>query len=113
VRRCGTGEAAGAQEHDCDAQLGGTAGGRAADSGGHAPMARIACGGTRLLHPRFELFHTGEWFASLESFKHPPAGDQGGARTRLTQRLSLEATVIWNDDSTPAETASARTWSTC
>jgi hypothetical protein len=57
----------------------------------------------RRINPRLELFHTGEWFPSLESFKDHLVQIQGGARTRLTQRLSLEGKVIWDYDTTPAE----------
>jgi hypothetical protein len=64
---------------------------------------RIFWDALRRVNPRLELFHTGEWFPSLESFKDHLVEIQGGARTRLTRRLSLEGKVIWDYDTTPAE----------
>jgi putative salt-induced outer membrane protein YdiY len=65
--------------------------------------ARVFWDALRRVNPRLELFHTGEWFPSLESFKDHLVEIQAGARTRLTQRLSLEGKVIWDYDTTPAE----------
>jgi hypothetical protein len=64
---------------------------------------RIYWDALRQIGPRFELFHTGEWFPSLESIHDHLIEFTGGARTRLTQRLSLEGKVIWDYDSTPAQ----------
>jgi putative salt-induced outer membrane protein YdiY len=64
---------------------------------------RIAWDALRRINPRFELFHTAYWYPSLESGKDHLVEFTGGARTRLTQRLSLEGKVIWDYDTTPAE----------
>jgi putative salt-induced outer membrane protein YdiY len=66
---------------------------------------RIAWDALRRVGPRFELFHSAEWFPSLESFKDHLFQVTAGARTRLTQNISLESKVIWDYDSTPAEDA--------
>ena len=65
--------------------------------------ARIYWDALRRLTPRIELFHTGEWFPSLESSKDHLIEFTGGLRTRLSQQISLENKVIWDYDSTPAE----------
>jgi putative salt-induced outer membrane protein YdiY len=64
---------------------------------------RLAWNALRRINPRLELFHTADWYPSLESSKDHLIEFTGGARTRLTQRLSLEGKVIWDYDTTPSE----------
>jgi putative salt-induced outer membrane protein YdiY len=74
------------------------------DTDDHSYLAgRIAWDALRRLNPRLEVFHTAEWFPSLSRIRDHLVDIELGARSRLTRRLSLEAKLDWEYDSTPAE----------